>query len=133
MSSAPKLTFKYFFQPTVNRSGYRTLLGMFQVYIAITSKPITIVVSILLNLAALKVLATLFNYWCNYYLLSYLGFLDDLYSKQMILQRINDDHHVCKVSVDDTVSVISIVFRPHNVYLVIANMTNLTKDSAPVS
>ena len=66
--------------------------------------------SILLNLVALKGLATLFNYCSNYYLLPYLGFLDDLYSKQLILQRINDDHHVSKVSVDDTMSVIPIVF-----------------------
>ena len=60
-----------------------------------------------------------------YFLVPYLGFLDDLYSKQLILQRINDDHHMSKVSVDDTMSVIPIVLRPHNVNLVVTNMTNL--------
>ena len=63
-----------------------------------------------------------------YFLVPYLGFLDDLYSKQLILQRINDDHHMSKVSVDETMSVIPIVLRPHDVNLVITNMTNLKQD-----
>ena len=63
-----------------------------------------------------------------FFLVSYLGFLDDLYSKQLILQRINNDHHMSKVSVDDTMSVIPIVFWPHYVNLVITNMTNLKQD-----
>jgi len=63
----------------------------------------------LLNLVALKALATLFNYSSIYYFLPYLGFFDDLYSKQLILQGINDDHDMSKVSVDDTMSVIPIV------------------------
>ena len=84
--------------------------------------------NVLLNLVALKDLATLFNYSSKYHLLPYLGLLDDLYSKQLILQRINDDHDMSKVSVDDTMSVIPIVFGPHNVNLVITNMTNLQQD-----
>ena len=40
---------------------------------------------------------------------SYLGFFDYLYPKQVVLQWINHDHHICKLGVHDAVPVVAIM------------------------
>ena len=48
----------------------------------------------------------------------------------MVLQRINHDHHIRKLSVDNAVPVVSVMLRPHDVDLVVTKMTNLAKQYA---
>ena len=63
---------------------------------------------------------------------SNLGLFDDLYSKQVVLQRINHNHYISKLRVDNAVSVISVMLRPHNVNLVVTKVTHLQKEQSIV-
>ena len=56
-----------------------------------------------------------------------LGFLDDLNSKQAVLQWVNHNHHIRKLSVYDAVPVISVMLWPHDVNLIVAKVTDLRK------
>lgn len=43
----------------------------------------------------------------------------------MVLHWVDDNEHVSKVSWNDATSVVPGVFRPHNVHLIIAQVTQL--------
>lgn len=56
---------------------------------------------------------------------AYLRLLHDLDEEHVVLHGVHSDEHVAKVRGDDAAPVVPLVLRPHNVHLVVSQVTQL--------
>ena len=67
--------------------------------------------------------------WFVTWISTYPIFYKNLNPEQAIGERVDDNHHVTKFCSNDILMVILRVFRPHYVYLIIAQMFHLKIDT----